>query len=478
MRKRKTATLLAALALALGGCASVPAPPPAGEARAAAWFEAHRGRPPLLRAFLQRMPKGGDIHFHLTGSVYAESYVGWAAAAGTLCVNPATSTYTTTCTPPNRPAADALSDTAFYAALVDGLSTRNLANRQQSGHDQFFDAFGRFSAATQDNYPAMLAEVTTRAADQHIQYLEILLTLRGTEVKALSRSVPFDPQDFAASRQRLLDAGLRDQVTGGLADLAAIEQDVARLLGCGAAPAPPVCRVTRRYLQQTTRTAEPASVFAQLLYAFEAAQAGRGVVGLNLVAPEDHPVALRDYHLQMQMIGWLAGQYPGVPSALHAGELRLGLVPPADLRFHIREAVEVAGARRIGHGVGIAYERDALQLLAELRERKVLVEICLTSNDVILGVSGARHPFPDYRAAGVPVTLATDDEGISRIDLTNEYQRAAETYGLGYRDLKQLARNSLAYSFLDDAEKARQQGELERAFEEFEALPWWGAGGR
>src|SRR5262249_53081083 len=104
-----------------------------------------------------------------------------------------------------------------------------------------------------------------------------------------------------------------------------------------------------------------------------------------------------------------------------------------------------------GHGVDLSYEDDALALLADMRQRGVLVEICLTSNDVILGVKDAMHPFPDYWQAGVPVTLATDDEGVSRIDFSNEYSRAAITYGLGYRDLKPLPRNSLTSSFLPGA---------------------------
>jgi adenosine deaminase len=63
--------------------------------------------------------------------------------------------------------------------------------------------------------------------------------------------------------------------------------------------------------------------------------------------------------------------------------------------------------------------------------KKVLVEINLTSNEV-LGVSGKNHPFPIYREFGVPVVLSTDDEGIERIDLTNEYVRAVESYDLSY----------------------------------------------
>ena len=58
------------------------------------------------------------------------------------------------------------------------------------------------------------------------------------------------------------------------------------------------------------------------------------------------------------------------------------------------------------------------------------------------------HPFSLYRKFGVPVALSTDDEGISRIDLTHEYVRAVETYDLSYADLKHIVRNSLEYSFL------------------------------
>jgi adenosine deaminase len=133
-------------------------------------------------------------------------------------------------------------------------------------------------------------------------------------------------------------------------------------------------------------------------------------------------VARRDYTRQMKIIRFLAKD---VPVALHAGELWLGLVPPSDLSFHIRQAIEIADAQRIGHGVSLAFERDAEGLLAEMRARPVVVEISLTSNDLILGVRGKEHPLPAYLAAGVPVVLSTDDAGLSRIDLTNEYFRAA-----------------------------------------------------
>jgi adenosine deaminase len=68
---------------------------------------------------------------------------------------------------------------------------------------------------------------------------------------------------------------------------------------------------------------------------------------------------------------------------------------------------------------------------------------------VILGVRGAEHPLKLYLDNKVPVALATDDEGVSRIDLTHEYLRAAQTYDfLKYRDLKRMARMSLEHSFV------------------------------
>jgi adenosine deaminase len=192
--------------------------------------------------------------------------------------------------------------------------------------------------------------------------------------------------------------------------------------------------------------------------------------------------------------------------SLHAGELAPGLVPPEGLRFHIRQAVELGHAERIGHGVDVMYEDDAPGLLKEMAQKHVMVEINLSSNEGILGVKGVEHPFPLYRAAHVPVALSTDDEGVSRIDITREYVRAALDYHLNYQDLKQLARTGMEHSFLsgdslwaaadlftaaaapckgqplgqekpaagckaflDGSEKAAAQWELERRFRTFEA---------
>jgi hypothetical protein len=293
----------------------------------------------------------------------------------------------------------------------------------------------------------MLAEAVTRAAADRASYVELMLSPGMGAARKLGAAAGWD-DDLGRLEARLDHAAMARIVAEARASLDQAEARMHALLACGTPAAQPGCRVTVRYLAQVIRVFPPEQVFAQAALAQALVLADVRVVGFNLVAPEDDRVTLRDYAVQMRMLGYLGRQHPSVALSLHAGELALGLVPPEELRFHIRSAVEVAGARRIGHGVDIMQEDEPLQLLAEMARRRVLVEINLTSNDVILGVSGDRHPFPTYRRLGVPVALSTDDEGVSRIDLTHEYLRAVESYRLTYDDLETLARNSLEYSFL------------------------------
>src|SRR4029077_15427973 len=99
-------------------------------------------------------------------------------------------------------------------------------------------------------------------------------------------------------------------------------------------------------------------------------------------------------------------------------------------------------------GVSVMLEKDPIGLMKEMAARNVLVEINLTSNDQILGVSGDDPPLPVYMKYGVPVAISSDDEGVARSDMTHEYLRAVESYHLSYADLKRIARQSLEHSFL------------------------------
>jgi adenosine deaminase len=436
------------------------------ETSVGAAFARARDNPLLLEAFLRRMPKGGDLHMHLSGAVYAETLLADAAADG-LCVDPQALVLVPPasgqgCAAGQVPAAGVSANQGLYDKLVDSFSMRGFVpSAGFDGHDQFFAAFDHFRGIQDSHAGEWLAEVAGRAAAQNESYLEIMHTPDFHRVARIAAGIGWPAAaggaaDFAALRDRLLAAGLREEVPAIRREIRSFESRRDAIDRCGAASATPGCTVRMRYLFQVLRGFAPEVVFAQTLLGFEtvAAETAAGdarYVGINFVMPEDGFLSMRDYHLHMQMIDYLHSLYPQVRISLHAGEVAPGLVPPAGLRFHIREAVEVGHAERIGHGVDVMYEDDPQALLTEMARRHVMVEINLTSNDVILGIKGPQHPLAIYRAAGVPVALSTDDEGVSRIDLTHEYVRAVTEFGLGYAELKQSARTSLEHSFLPGA---------------------------
>ncbi len=306
-------------------------------------------------------------------------------------------------------------------------------------------------------------------------------------------------------RENLLAGGLKEIVTATGQTLAADEARARKELKCDTPDAEPGCGVAVRYLYQVERGLPHEAVFAQILLGFELASSDPHFVGLNLVMPEDWYVPIHDFDEHMKMLDYLHGVYPKVHISLHAGELAEGLVKPEDLSFHIRESVELGHAERIGHGVAVMREKDPLGLMKEMAARNVLVEINLTSNDQILGISGDAHPLPVFMKNGVPVSISTDDEGVARSDMTHEYLRAVEGYHLAYTELKRMTRQSVEHSFLlgeslwtstkgtfrpvaacaadraieekpspacakflDASERAREQWKLETAFARFE----------
>jgi adenosine deaminase len=438
------------------------------EQRAARYFESVRRDPALLLAFMQEMPKGGDLHNHLSGAVYAESYVRWASEAG-LCLDRQTFTLIAAPCDGNvaKPAAaTALADPAFYAQVIDAWSMRDWSPARESGHDHFFATFPKFELISDARTGDMLAEVSAQAARDHLAYLELMFAPDQMAAIGLASRMEHDNEEFARDAERTDFDGMRrallpkmDAVLkAGRQNLDEYEARMRQDLRCRSAQADAGCRVTVRYLYQVLRGLTPAQVFAQILTGFEMATRDTRVVGFNLVMPEDWHVPMRDFSLHMRMIDFLRRSYPKVHIALHAGELSPGMVPPEGLSFHIRESVEVGHAERIGHGVDVVHERDPLGLLREMAARKVAVEICLTSNDVILGVRGMEHPLPMYLRYQVPVALATDDPGVSRSDMTREYVRAAGSYGVSYGQLKAMARESLEHSFLPGASLWRNLG--------------------
>ena len=493
----------------------------AAELRAAQALEAMRGDPLALHDFLKCMPKGADLHNHLDGAVYAETFIRVGGEDG-LCVDPATKGFSKS--PPTKPGAepgaepgpicatgdvravDVPKNQHLYDELVDTFSMRGfVASEGETGHDHFFGTFAKFGGTDPRHTGEFLDEVSERAAAQNVQYLELMETPTWHRLDTITKDMAWS-EDLGALRDELLAKGLADDVPLARAFWDEAESIRNQKQRCGATDAAPACKVKTRYIYQVFRNTPKELVFAQTVFGFELAAADPRVVAINFVGGEDDVISMADYAEHMRMVGFLRELYPGVRVTLHAGELAPGLVPPEGLCCHVRLAVEQARADRIGHGVDVMYEDRPYDLLKNMADKGVLVEINLTSNKVILGIEGKHHPFATYRKLGVPVALSTDDEGVSRIDLTHEYVRAVQAFDLVYADLKEMVRNSLEYSFLpgpslwDDkggyvrvvpdcqagvggpdqpsatcasflggSEKAAEQWELERRFRAFEA---------
>jgi adenosine deaminase len=479
-RRNRAVVIVLALLLAIGAAALVAN---LNVVVAEAAFAAARANQTELRNFLYRMPKGGDLHVHLSGGVYAERYIGWAADDDLFLLSCNMTIVKLPLDKPPAPPCDkaddflpmkkVAQDQTLSDRVVNAMSMRDFVptGAEPSGHDHFFAAFGKFGAVSGRHFDDMVVDQLAYYGDQSAQYVELMTSFSGFDERKQLVGAIAGKTDFAAKLEALTEAGLATFVEQKKQELDKAVAEIEKKRDCNPQKVKPGCNVTYRFVAQVSRNSPPDDVFVQTAIAAALVRADSRVVAFNYVQVEDAAIARADYHEQMRIVAYLAGNPPDekrVDVTLHAGELWLGLVPPDDLTFHIGEAVKVALAQRIGHGVSLAFERDRDGLLAEMHRRNVAVEINLTSNDMILGVRGNIHPFPAYRAAGVPVVLTTDDAGVERIDLTDEYVRAALDYRIDYTALKALARASLTYSFLEKAEKEAELARFDAASAEFE----------
>jgi adenosine deaminase/adenosine deaminase CECR1 len=418
-----------------------------------------------LTMFFTLMPKGGDLHHHYSGAIYAEQYLEWVDKEG-YCVNK--SSYTIEKAKPAGTCVsgqDVMNDNALLANLLQRWSDKDFYNHSaiQSPPDrQFFDTFAYFGPVSSTNTADGLQRLKQRAIQENLSYIETIF-----EIAPIAQDLDFDKKassgslteaDFAALSAKLD----QDQAFQGW--IGAYLQNV-KTAGAGIDDA----NFTLRYQPFALRFLSPSQVYSQIVSSFKLATSSPQIVGVNIVGQESVNVSMRDYALHMQMFKYLKSKYPQVKLALHAGELALGMVPPEGLTFHIKEAIDVAGASRIGHGMDIAHESNPLAIMKKMRDQKIAVEVNLSSNDFILGIKDQAHPVTLFRKYGVPYVLSTDDAGVSRNNLSGEYVLYAARYQPDYAEVKKLSYDSIRYSFLADVDKQRLLKNLDGKFAKFEA---------
>jgi len=430
-----------------------------------------------LRLFFTLMPKGGDIHQHFTGSLYAENYLEWIQKEGYWISKSDYSVITPKDT-------DKLKDTVsvknlrsnkpMYSDFFTHWSDKDYANHyhdQLPPDAQFFNTFIYFSKIFNGNrkyYREGILRLKERAKNENVQYLETMFVSPGYQkpdpdfdTRVRRGEITLDNKEF----RTLLDS-FYSGVTKDTLFYSKVKQyrDLVEFSRNGVDDE----NFSLRFQSYVSRNSAPSLFFSGLVTAFYEADKTHGVVGVNIVSAENDPVALGDYRLHMQMFRYLKEKYPHIRTSMHAGELTTGMVPPEELKYHISEAVSVAGADRIGHGVDIVWEANALSTLNRMKEKRIPVEINLTSNDFILGVRDESHPIRLYKGSGVPIVISSDDPGVSRNSLTEEYVLLASRYRYSYDEIKQFALNSISYSFLKKDEKERGLQLLLKKFSEFE----------
>jgi adenosine deaminase len=468
----KRSLIVMGLCLTILGCQSTPKPEigrnlELRELATAQKLESLRTDPAALTQFLKTMPKGADLHNHLSGAVTTERLIEWAIADN-LCVDPKTWT-AGSCKLKPLPIAKAATDKALYQTLLSQWSMDKFQGPLLAAHQHFFDAFGKFSAVLSDERTDdAIADVLATAGKHHQMYVELMQGFGASQVSSLGEkylpaSDAWTEANLLEKRKQIIaDPLFRSTLTKNAANLKIALEGARKLLSCDK-PAPDLgCEVEVRFLVSANRTKDRGAVFAQWVYGYELAQATPLVVGVELVSPEEAPNSLRYYDDEMYALNVLQrfnqadASRTTVHIALHAGELIPEVLPAtpagqAHLKYHIRQAIEVANAERIGHGTNVLEDEKPLELLQLMREKNVLAEICLTSNFVLLGKSGSSHPVNTYLEHNVPAALATDDEGILRNNITDEFVRAVTVQHLEYPALKKMVRSSLEHSFLPGA---------------------------
>lgn len=172
----------------------------------------------------------------------------------------------------------------------------------------------------------------------------------------------------------------------------------------------------------------------------------RGVVGLDLAGNE------AEFSAKPFAPVFAEAKQAGLRVTIHAGEWGGA--------GNVREAIESAGADRIGHGVRVMEDEEVIALACE---RGTTFEVCPTSNyqsGVVPALSV--HPLPRMIRAGLNVTVNTDDPSVSRIDLSHEYRLACEELGLPLEVLKKNILNAARASFLPDSEREKLTRRLQR----------------
>ena len=429
--------------------------------------------------FVKAMPKGGDIHHHFTGAIPVDIYLDWAEKAGKR-YNTNTKINSIFVNPPCKNCIS-IKELRQNKELLSKWSIKGFPLACDTAlnpllSSSYFFNVPNFSAGLElRNEQEGFLFLKKQALSENIQYIESIFEAPSS--KNLKVKIPASYEDslkfyqdkkdsvrvqsllFLILKRMEADAAHSKYIQNFILKTKKSHQGIDDSL------------FTLKLQTYVFRLQNNITVFKDLYTSFKtvALDTSGLFVGVNIVGPENNEIALKNYWLHMQMFRVLRKQYPQVRVAIHAGELVPALVSPKDLEFHIRDAINIAGAERIGHGVDIAYEKDMFQTLETMKNKKIPIEINLSSNAFILGVGlGKSHPIHLYYNANVPIIISSDDPGVSQSSISEEYFKLAIQHHFTYKQIKSFVYNSIQYSFAKQNQKNTMLRLLDKKFQNFE----------
>ncbi|WP_141561950.1 MULTISPECIES: hypothetical protein [Micromonospora] len=404
------------------------------------WFDRIRAvaTPTELYALLFALPKGADLHIHLSGCGRPDDWYTLATtlrpgahevrvtdcpdghARGTVVTVPAATVAAlpACCRAGHRPLAE-LSDAE--RERWDGMLTVG-----EDEPDSFFDRVTpqlKHLRKEPELLLGVLAATLDRAAAEHVDHLEFQTGPFGY----VGADGPVPPDEMAA-RYRAVLSGDRATASG----------------------------VTARLLINVSRTAE--DVEDRLRLSFEMADRHRDLwTGLHLSGREDQARRSLD---ELAGTYWeLHRRYPELGVAVHAGE-------GFGAAYQVRPAT-LLPVSRIGHGLALVEDEETMTALAAAG---VAVECSLISNVRLGRIDGyGAHPLRRFIEAGLRPCLSTDNPGAWGSQLTDEFYVATRHLDLSWKQVTALARNSVDASFAPPAVRERLRRRLDDGLSRFAA---------
>jgi len=411
---------------------------------------------PLWR-FLEKMPKGADLHNHLTGAIPPSYYLEFAIAKG-LRFN------SELCAAADGTISATELKARHFSRWFEKITTPLKSVERRSEWEipltrcrHFFDSFKYISSITQEMSLFQKLEPVLKEAENHnVSCLELMVTFEISEAEFQTefRDCSIDMErlhsEFESFQRHPFLQKKLTQFEGEIRSVYALLQEKKHITDRMDSE-----RIVK-FIIEEDRTYSLAHVFANLILGMELIRRHPDkLVGINPVGCEMYSTAFQQYDDQNKMIAFLKEKYStlyeiSVNVAFHVGEMFLD-GPSFDTRLkknRMSRAVMCIGPKRLGHAVDLDCEEEEEDYFKLLRERNIAVEACLTSSETLLG---RKHPIIRYVEKGVAVVLGTDDAGsFGGITLTGEYYKLATEYPdyFPYPCIKLLARNSLEHSFL------------------------------